>query len=126
MNKPPSEPVNTYDILADRAGVSPNTVRNAEAILANAAKGRKGGVSLKVLNALRRGKVSINKIYNQYCADQSKKPKRQDKDITERTNDVFKLLKLYLGRAFSRTDDRNYIYQELSKQLSEWATEKKD
>lgn len=125
LNKPTIEPIDTYGILASRAGVSPNTVRNAEAILANAAKGKKGGVTPKVLNALRKGTVSINKIYNKYCADQSKKPKRPDKNITERTNDVFKLLKLYLGRAFFRTDDRNYVYQELSKHLSEWANEEK-
>ena len=125
LNKPPTEPVNTYDILADRAGVSPNTVRHAEAILEKAAKGKRGGITPKVLDALRKGKVSINKVYNKYCEGQSKK-KQQEKDIEQRTNDVFKLLKLYLGRTFSSTDDRNLIYTQLSQQLSEWASSGSD
>jgi hypothetical protein len=126
LNKPTTEPIDTYEILAKKAGVSPNTVRNAEAILNKAAKGKRSGIRPKVLDALRKGTVSINKIYNKYCDGQSKRAKRQDKDIKGRTDDVFKLLKLYLGRVFSQTDDRTHISQLLSEQLAAWANEKQD
>ena len=79
MNKPVVKKINTYKILAERAGVSPNTVRGAEAILKKVAE---EVIGKEELENLRRGKVKVGSIYKKYCATQPASKSATPKDGT--------------------------------------------
>ena len=119
LDKPKDGQVHTDKILAKKAGVSKNTFRHAESIVKEIGKGK---VKQKDIDELRSGKAKINTMYNKYCLDASK-TKGVKGDISERSDRFFKSIKTQLDRFFPQSDDSNYIYQELSKQLSAWANE---
>ena len=113
--------IRTNEVLGNRAGVSYATVGKVLEIQKRIAE---GVISREDLHALRNGDVTINKIYNLYCKD--KKARKPDHDMAERTKKLADSLKRQVGRLFPDTMDRNLIYRELSKHLSEWATSGED
>jgi hypothetical protein len=114
--------IRTSEVLGNRAGVS---YRQVCKVLDIRKKTDEGMISSDVIDALREGKVSINKIHKTYCSDTSK-TKKSKSGITERSNRFFKSIKTQIDKFFPRTDDRNYICEQLSKQLSEWANSGED
>ena len=113
VGKPGNEAKRTNKIIGDRAGVSHEIIRKAEAILE---KHREGKIEEKVMDALRGGKAKISSIYNRYCKDPNVE-KPSNKDLAERSNSFIKFLKMHVAKAFPQTKDREHIY----KQISEWA-----
>jgi hypothetical protein len=110
------EQIRTNEVLGNRAGVSYATVGKVLKIKEMIAD---GVVSQEELDALREGRVTINKIYNLH---KDKKTKQQSKpDIAKRSNSLLKLLKMQVTRYFTQAEDRNLIYKQISEQLSEWA-----
>ena len=111
------KPKRTDKILGDKVGVSHVIIRKAEAILA---KHGNGEIDEKVMNALRSGKTKISSVYNLYCKDK-KAGKHSDKDLSERSNGIIRLLKMQVARSFSRTKDRTSLYDK----IIEWANVQK-
>jgi hypothetical protein len=118
LDKVKDKEVHTDKILANKAGVSRNTFRNAEAIVKQIAKGK---VDKKDIDGLRSGKKKINSIYNKYCAGQAKPRKQSNQNMEERSNSFVNLLKMQVSKYFSSIEDRKLIYKQLSEQLSELA-----
>jgi hypothetical protein len=116
LDTPKDEKVHTYQILAKKAGVSKNTYRNAEAIVKKIDSGK---ISEKDIDELRNGKAKINTIYNKYCLGTSKE-KGTKGDISERSDRFFKSIRTQIDRFFPQTDDRNYMYEQLYKQIGQW------
>ena len=120
------KPIHTYKMLGERAGVSHGTVRKAEKILKKVAE---GVINSEVIDALRNGtvlhegKVTIDRVYKQYCGKQTdgKKASQPKHDLTERSNSIIKLLKMQVARSFHQTEDRTSLYDK----IIEWATTQK-
>ena len=119
--------IRTNEVLGKRAGVSYAQVGKVRSIQEKIAE---GVISKEVLEELREGKVSINRIYNRYCDGQSStkqarpipKIKHQPaQNIAERSNRFFEFLEEYVSDSFSLTEDRNYIYEK----VSEWVSVKR-
>ena len=80
LNKPVVKKINTYNVLAERASTSPNTVRHVEKIMK---KHGEGVVSKEELDDLRRGKVKVFSIYKKYCIPEpAAVPKEDDADVS--------------------------------------------
>ena len=114
------KPVHTNEILGEKAGVSDETIRKADAILAKVAqgkkgKGMKGRIRPKILDALRKGEVSINKIYNKYCVAKSPAQK-SSLDLARRIEATFSTLE----KQFAHVDSTDFYDK-----IIEWASAKK-
>jgi len=117
VGKPGNEAKRTNKIIGDRAGVSHEIIRQAEAILE---KHYEGKIEEKTMDALRSGKAKISRIYNLYCKDQ-KTEKQSDQDIAERSNSIIRSLKMQVARSFRQTEDRTSLYDK----IIEWANAQK-
>jgi len=113
------KPIHTYKVLGKRAGVSHGTVRKAESILNKVAEGI---VSEQDIDDLRKGKVSVSRIYNKYdTPDKVKTPKgkqQSSQDVETRIGNTFSTLE----RQFTKIEDRTSLYDK----IIEWAKAKKE
>jgi hypothetical protein len=112
------EQIRTNEVLGKRAGVSYPQVGKVIKIQEKIAEGK---ISQEVLDQLRNGDVSIDRIYKEYC--KNKKPKKlPDQDMTERSNSIIRLLKMQVARSFKQTEDCSTLYDK----IIEWANAKKE
>ena len=109
--------IRTNQVLGERAGVSYPQVGKVKDIQEKIAE---GVISKEVLNELREGKVSINRIHKEYCKRQTSK-KHSNKDMTERSNKIIWLLKTQVARSFSKSEDCTSLYDN----IIEWAKAQK-
>jgi exonuclease VII small subunit len=111
------EQIRTNEVLGKRAGVSYPQVGKVLKIQEKIAEGT---IGQDVLDQLRNGDVSIDAVYKEYCKGQAPK-KHSDKDLTERSSSIIRLLKMQVARSFQKTEDCTSLYDK----IIEWANARK-
>ena len=119
VNRSKLDKIRTNEVLGKSAGVSYPQVGKVLKIQEKIAE---GVINKEVLDQLRNGDVSIDRVFKEFCKVRNAKQQQTNQDIEKRTNRFMNFIKIHAAKAFPQMEDSVSLYDK----IIEWASAKRE